>query len=415
LREVALFLAIGGTATLLNMIFYVSLVNLAGVKPTAAAALSFVMVVPFHFISYARVVFPPDRVDLALLIRYVLALGLSFALNVGLVAVYWDWLGFQPLPAQILGLIPAILANYLTFKFFVFRSAPLRMPDVDPATAGLVAVIGISAATLYAAIAAMLMTAGPAPAPAVAAELRTAALGDILGTLPDHSQWLPQLIVGLNAILFGSAPSIMAILTTGLIGLAGLLLAAAIVEPMRAGNADLAAILAAGLTALACFMAMHLGWSHFEPTSLIAQALVVLGAVVAALSASGLTGRLTQPSNLAIFAGAALVATLSEAAGAMVWLLAIGGLALAAFRQQTPDAKVQNFIALICAFSAAASLLYGAAAYVPMMSAALLAALGPTLHTRSARTSTTSHLAAAALISVALLMAAKVYLAIAPG
>jgi len=381
LLEAALFLAVGGSATLLNMIFYVGLVNLAGTLPTYAAALSFALVVPFHFLSYARIVFPPDRFDRALLIRYVLALALSFALNVGLVGIYWGHLGAQPIPAQVLGLIPAILANYLTFKFFVFRSAIVRVPQFAAATVLSLATVSISAITIYAAIAAMLIAAGPAPAPGAAAALKAVALRDILDFSASLPQLLPDLIIKLNAIVSGSAPSILVILVTGMTGLAGLLIAYASDQALLGTHAPASQRLAAGLTVLAGVMVFHIAPADASTSGGLACAFTVLGATGAALASSGLIGRPTQPGTAIVFGISALIAMLSGTAGVLVLLMAPAGLVLTRGSRWPGGASPFGVHVLLAAFAVTASLIAGTPTYQALLFATLIAAAIPALVT----------------------------------
>ncbi|MBU1210690.1 MAG: GtrA family protein [Alphaproteobacteria bacterium] len=374
LLEAGLFLAVGGSATLLNMIFYVGLVHLAGILPTYAAALSFALVVPFHFLSYARIVFPPERVDRALLVRYVAALALSFALNVGLVGFYWGFMGAQPIPAQVLGLIPAILANYLTFKFFVFRPAIVGLPQLSAATSLNLATAGVSGATTYVAIAAMLIAAGPAPPPEAAAALKSEALRDILDLSGSLPQLLPGVLIKLNAILSGSAPSILIILVTGMIGLAGLLLAYASDRALVRNDAPASQRLAAGLTVLAGVMVLHIATADADTSGGLAHGLIVLGATGAALASSGLIGRLLQPETAVVFCNCALIAMLSGTVGVLVWLMAPVGLVLTRWARSKGGAPPFSFHVLLGAFAIAAGLIAGTTTYWALLFATLIAA-----------------------------------------
>lgn len=409
LVEAALFLAVGGSATLLNMIFYAGLVNLAGIKPTYSAALSFVLVVPFHFLSYARIVFPPDRVDVALLVRYVMALILSFALNVGLVGFYWGLLGAEPIPAQVLGLIPAILANYLTFKFFVFRSQSLRLPRLNATNILSLATVGISGITAYAAIVAMLMAAGPAPAPDTVAALRSDALHNILDATAGLSELLPGVVLKLNAILFGSAPSMIVILVTGMIGLKGLILAYASDRALVDRATPPTQRLAAALTVLAGVMVLHIAPADAVLSDGLTHAFIALGATGAALASSSLAGRLMQPVTAAIFVVAATIAVLSGAVGALVWLLAPIGLVVQRSSHPTGPTPFISFIAMLAAFAGAASLLGGTAAYIPLLLATLIAAALPALQVMSGRGLLPDKTAAIATLCIGLVLAAVVY------
>lgn len=370
LVEAGLFLAVGGTATLLNMIFYAGLVNLAGIKPTIAAAVAFLLVVPFHFVSYSRIVFPPDAFDAALFARYICALALSFTLNVGLVWVYWDQLKFEPLPAQVIALIPAILANYLSFKFFVFRFQKIAVPAGDAGTLMDALTALVAAVTLYAAIAAMLSVPGPGPDAAAAAALKREALQAHFSGVSGVSHLIPELIVRLNAILFASAPSILAILAAGLVGLAGLIIAYVTVE-LSEDWTKVAAIerLAAALTILAAVMVLRVSTLSPQPYSALDHALVLFAATCGALCASGHLGPLRDPWTLAGFVAAATLATLSDPAGRLVWLIAPAGLVMRYLQKPESNYRSLNFIALLTGFACAALVIFASKDFLAVLAA----------------------------------------------
>lgn len=375
LVEGALFLAVGGTATLANTVIFAGLVHLAGLNPAYSAALAFVFLVPAHFLSYARLVFPPNHLNVSLFVRYLMALALSFALNVGLVAFYWGMLGAEPLPAQVLGLIPAIVANFLSFKFFVFRSDRLVMPPRDAPALLFMIALATSVLAVYAAIAAMLLAVGPAVAETATDPLRgEGQWAAILTWREGHLMIVPNVITYLNNTFLGGAPSLLAILGAGLVGLSGLIAAFVVDRRFQETDAGPLQRLATAATVLASFLGLQLSTGHADPADLLPHQLVVLGASAAALISSGHVGRPAAPLSVAGFTVAGLIASMSFGTGALVWAFPVVLMILHRAGWRQTDAA-QTFCWLLAGFSLLSDLLVQSAEAVAAYRATALAAI----------------------------------------
>lgn len=118
--EGALFLLTGLTITALNLVLYLIFIHALNISPPIAAALSFALMTPPHFLAYSKLVFRADA-RRGTVLRYAITILISLFLNVFVLNFFWAYLLADPLPAQLLGLIIAVLSNYLLLKFFVFR------------------------------------------------------------------------------------------------------------------------------------------------------------------------------------------------------------------------------------------------------------------------------------------------------
>lgn len=118
--ESALFLLTGVTITTLTIVLYLGFIHLLALTPPIAATLAFICVTPPHFLAYSKFVFKSDT-DKGTYWRYGFALLISFFLNVFVLSFFWAYLLADPLPAQLLGIIVAVVSSYLLLKFFVFR------------------------------------------------------------------------------------------------------------------------------------------------------------------------------------------------------------------------------------------------------------------------------------------------------
>ncbi len=326
LQEFLRFIIVGVGSTGLNFIIYAVCVSL-GMSPAGAAALAFVILIPFHFKAYSSFVFKSNR-DIAGALRYGLVLAVSMVLNVGLVTFFWAYLLADPLPAQALGLAPAIAANYLLLRYFAFPRA--RQPNRKSATPwAWFAIAGVSALAIYVSVAAMLIYTNPL---LFADDWRhythyffqRDVIDAIFGRENNHLMVIPNLIFLSNYQFLDGRMSNLALANVGLLLAASVLLATGWIKATWRRERSWVEVLGIVFTWGAVTLFLGAPRTLFWGIG-VHNHLVVLGVVGAALFASGIAGSLTRPGPFAGFVSSAAVAATSFTTGAAAWLLAFPG------------------------------------------------------------------------------------------
>ena len=326
LKEFLRFIIVGLGNTALNFIIYAVCVSF-GMSPAGAAALAFVTLVPVHFKAYSTFVFRSSG-DIANVLRYGLVLAMSMALNVGLVTFFWAYLLADPLPAQALGLAPAIAANYLLLRYFAFPKA-LPPSEISATPWTWFAIAGVSALAIYVSVAAMLIYTNPL---LFADDWRhyshyffqRDAIDAIFGRENKHLMVIPNFIFFSNYQFLDGRMSNLALVNVGLLLAASVLLATGWIK--ATWRRDRSWIEVVGIVFIWGAVTLFLG----APRTLfwgigVHNHLVVLGVVGAALFASGIAGSFTRPGPFAGFVSSAAVAATSFTTGAAAWLLAFPG------------------------------------------------------------------------------------------
>ena len=326
LQQFFRFIVVGLCNTGLNFIVYVICVWL-GLSPAAAAALAFVILIPVHFKAYSTFVFKSNQ-DIASALRYGLVLAVSMALNVGLVTFFWAYLLADPLPAQALGLAPAIAANYLLLRYFAFSTA--SPPIKTSATLWTWFVIaGVSALAIYVSAAAMLIYTNPL---LFADDWRhyshyffqRDAIDAIFGRENKHLMIAPNFIFFSNYLFFDGRMSNLALVNVGLLSAVAVLLGTGWIKATWRQDRSWVEVVA--IFFIWGAVALFLGAPRTQFWGIgVHNHLVVVGVLGAALFASGIAGTLTRPGPLAGFVGSAAVAATSFTTGAAAWLLAFPG------------------------------------------------------------------------------------------
>ena len=155
LKEFMRFLVVGAANTTLNFLLY-SLCIFVGLNPPLSAVVAFVGLIPIHLKAHASFVFR-SQLDISTVLKSSLSLAISMGLNVGLVTVFWAYLLADPIPAQVLSIGPAVAANYMLLKFFVFSRFPVlhavrsvpRLPLLTAGVAVLAVYVSVAAILLY--------------------------------------------------------------------------------------------------------------------------------------------------------------------------------------------------------------------------------------------------------------------------
>jgi len=125
------FLFVGALNTLFGYAVFAALI-FAGVAPTPALVLTYVVGVLFNFVTTRRLVFSRSS---ASLLRFIAAYVVIYFFNLALFKTV-EALGAGPLVAQAVCLPVVAVFSFLLFKFTVFRDRPVRTDGPDPTTGG---------------------------------------------------------------------------------------------------------------------------------------------------------------------------------------------------------------------------------------------------------------------------------------
>lgn len=331
LIEGALFLVTGLGITVLNLIFYLGFIHLLGLSPPVAAILSFICATPPHFISYSKLVFR-TKGGKGTFWRYGLTLLISCFLNVVVLSFFWAWLLADPLPAQLLGLIIAVLSNYLLLKFFVFRHSFDWGRDSRAQIALNLTALIIGFAAIYISFLAISLYT----APELFADdwrhyrdyfLDKSYLSALLDRQNGHPMIFPNIVMYHNLWLFGGQMSTLAIVNLTLFALAGAGMGYTLYRIAISFNFGLSTALAMFVSGLVVFYLLSAPNVQFWGLPLHNHA-VMAAAVLSVLFASGTLGRLDRPSIFLGWFFFALIAAGSFSTGASVALLGVIGATL---------------------------------------------------------------------------------------
>ncbi len=113
------FLLTGGVNTLVGYLIYV-LTFKATQSYSFALSVSTVLGVIFNYVTYARFTFSARRTWLSAF-RFVAAYAVTFLLNLELLHIGVDMLGFSAVLAQVFCLPLSVIFSYLLLKLWVFK------------------------------------------------------------------------------------------------------------------------------------------------------------------------------------------------------------------------------------------------------------------------------------------------------
>lgn len=124
-REPILYLFFGGCTTLVNFVSYVLATRVLNLSVGAATALAWILSVLFAYVTNRRWVFESTARGVSAVIKEMigffgarLATGL---MDIGLMALFVDRLGFNDLIMKIASNVLVILLNYVFSKLFIFK------------------------------------------------------------------------------------------------------------------------------------------------------------------------------------------------------------------------------------------------------------------------------------------------------
>ena len=334
-REWVLFVAVGLGVTATNVLLYLAGVYIAGLRPSIAAGIAFILLVPIHFFSYSKIVFRSGSTSFKMIFCYAATLAVSFLLNVGLVDFYWGVLLAEPISALVLSLGPAVLANYVLFKFYVFQPSAKRNLLSFTTIANLL-IIFVAIVAIYLSVASMLLYFHSF----LFSDdwrlyydyfFRRTFFESIFGRQNGHLMIVPNAIFFGNYALFGGRMIVSVLFSVATLGMSGLISALVIVRALKFQNVrPIERIAAASVVLLLAFLLtapVTLYWgmgvhNHFT----------VLGAVGAAFFASGMARPvLFFPGFLVC----AVLASTSFSTGVAVWGLGFAGAVVARTRPAT--------------------------------------------------------------------------------
>ncbi|WP_159079883.1 GtrA family protein [Methyloceanibacter sp. wino2] len=324
--EFAYFLLVGATITAANILVYYVLVSVVGLTPGLSAVIAFAILVPPHFLSYAKIVFGHSGVSWSVLFRYVLTLATSCGVNLALVHFYWAVLMADPLPAQALALPVVLATNYLLLKFWVFQGQPADQ-EGSRFSLALVAAI-IAALSAYFAMVCMVLYVHPMP---IADDWRQlndyflrSPMEAIFNRQNGHLLIVPNALMYANQIYLDGRMSNLALVNIGFLGLFGLVAAAAADTTLRHRKAPIDIRLATAAVIIAFPFCLLQPVTQFWGLG-VHNHLAILSTGLAAFAASGLSGRLDRVKTMILFVLAAAIAGTSFSAGVAAWSLGFFG------------------------------------------------------------------------------------------
>lgn len=124
-REMILYLIFGGLTTLVNIVCYALLARGAGMDVTLSTAIAWAVSVVFAYLTNRKWVFQSKAIGTKA-VSYEIATffgGRVFSglLDIGIMFLFVEWLGFNDLIVKILSNVLVIILNYLISKWIVFR------------------------------------------------------------------------------------------------------------------------------------------------------------------------------------------------------------------------------------------------------------------------------------------------------
>ena len=310
----------------LNFAIYSLCIRL-GLSPPLSAGIAFICLIPIHLKSHSALVFR-SKLDLGAIIRSVVALAISMSLNVGLVAFFWLHLLADPIPAQVLGIAPAVALNYMLLKHFVFSRTPvIESVRIIPKLQLVIAFVASCA--VYLSVAAILLYTNPF---LFSDDWRhyfhyffqRDMWNSIFGRENAHLMVLPNVTFISNYLFLDGRMSNLALVSVALLSTAAILAA----MPVWGSGRNRPRYALDSYCVLMTHAAMFLFLA--APTTLfwgmgVHNHFVVLGVVGASLFASGVAGSLGRWIPMFAFITFATTASVSFTTGAGAWLLGFPG------------------------------------------------------------------------------------------
>lgn len=124
-REVILYLLFGGLTTLVNIVLYALLARVLLMDVTVSTAIAWVVSVIFAYLTNRKWVFQSRASGSRAILRELIAFfgGRAFSglLDIGIMFLFAETLGFNDIVVKILSNILVIIINYILSKWIVFR------------------------------------------------------------------------------------------------------------------------------------------------------------------------------------------------------------------------------------------------------------------------------------------------------
>jgi len=262
---------------------------------------------------------------------------INFLINIGLVTFYWRVLLAEPIAAQLLALVPVIVANSFLLNYFVFRSDEIERPKASAfLNFGPICIAGLA---LYIAVAAMLLYISPVM---FADDWRhyddyffnRSFAGSIFGRQNGHLMFLPNLVFYGNYMYLGGKTVVLAVVNVIALGLSAWISAWVVDRGLAIYRIQLLERLGVAFIILAIFSVLAAPSSQFLSMG-VHNHLAVLGAVGAAWLASDLISRNKQAWIFTGFVLFALLSSTSFSTGSSAWALGFAGAVISKQRKRT--------------------------------------------------------------------------------
>ena len=122
--QMFMYLVFGGLTTLVDIVSYFLLTRFFGANQVTATILAWFLAVLFAFITNRKYVFKSESDKKNIFyecVSFYLSRALTGGLNLVLMVVFVDHLGFNDLFVKIIANIIVIILNYILSKFIIFK------------------------------------------------------------------------------------------------------------------------------------------------------------------------------------------------------------------------------------------------------------------------------------------------------
>ena len=124
-REQVMYIVFGGLTTLVNIVVYYVVNSVMGLATVPSTALAQVLAVLFAYVTNRRYVFRSRTTGAAALLRemgsFFACRAVSFFLDIGIMWLTVDMLGWPNMAMKIVSNVIIIVVNYLASKLFIFN------------------------------------------------------------------------------------------------------------------------------------------------------------------------------------------------------------------------------------------------------------------------------------------------------
>ena len=122
LKQLARYICVGAASNAAGYAAYL-LLTYFGLLPKAAMTLLYITIAGFSFFGNQKITFMYDGKFLGAGVRYLIAHLIGYSLNLAILMVFSDHLGYNHQIVQAAAIISVAMYLFFSLKFFVFRRA----------------------------------------------------------------------------------------------------------------------------------------------------------------------------------------------------------------------------------------------------------------------------------------------------